>query len=109
MHTFVQSAPRTLRQRSRSASAAFPLPPSPPTLPEPPRTNSDVGMLPAQRILRLKAVCAIVGLAKATIYASMARGEFPRQVPLTGRSGAVGWLLSDIERWLAQRAGNKND
>lgn len=53
------------------------------------------------RILRLPAVEARVGLSRATIYRRVAAGDFPRPVPLGGK--AVGWRLSAILRWVAER------
>jgi prophage regulatory protein len=32
-------------------------------------------------------------------------GQFPRPIPLTAR--AVGWLQSDIEQWIAERAAKR--
>lgn len=53
------------------------------------------------RILRLPAVEARVGLSRATIYRRVAAGDFPRPVPLGGK--AVGWRLSAILQWMAER------
>lgn len=55
-----------------------------------------------QRILRLPEVRQSVGLARSTVYRLMETGEFPRPIPLGGRS--VGWLQSDIEAWLNEQA-----
>jgi prophage regulatory protein len=55
----------------------------------------------AKSILRLPAVKARTGLSRATIYARMAEGTFPRQVSLGER--AVGWIESQIEDWLTQQ------
>ncbi|MBF1839666.1 AlpA family phage regulatory protein [Pseudomonas aeruginosa] len=38
------------------------------------------------RVLRLNAVVLSTGLARSTIYKLVGSGEFPRPVPLTGRS-----------------------
>ena len=53
-------------------------------------------------ILRLPAVKARVGLSRSAIYLAMSRAEFPRSVQLGTR--AVGWLESEIEDWIRQRA-----
>lgn len=53
------------------------------------------------RILRRPDVEKAVGLSRSAIYAAMDRGEFPRPVRLGRR--AVGWHLSVIEGWLAER------
>jgi prophage regulatory protein len=53
------------------------------------------------RILRRPEVEARTTLSKSSIYAWMARGEFPRPVALGAR--LVGWRESDIEAWMAAR------
>lgn len=57
------------------------------------------------RVLRLKQVCAEVGLSRSTIYEMVARGAFPRPVKLTDRAvgGAVGWLSDQIAEWTESR------
>ena len=52
-------------------------------------------------ILRIHEVVALVGLSKATIYAMIAKGTFPKPVRLNER--AVGWRTSDIRDWLKTR------
>ena len=54
-----------------------------------------------ERILRLPAVLATVGVSKGRIYAWMAEGKFPRPVRLGVR--AVGWRKSEINEWLESR------
>jgi prophage regulatory protein len=46
--------------------------------------------------LRLPAVMRLTGLSRSTIYAMIARHEFPAPVKLGAR--AVAWRRSDIER-----------
>lgn len=53
------------------------------------------------RILRRPEVEAIVGLRRSMLYKLMAQGDFPRPIKLSER--AVGWRLSDIEAWQAER------
>jgi prophage regulatory protein len=53
------------------------------------------------RVLRRGEVEKRVGLSRATIYAMMADGRFPRPVRLGLR--AVGWPEDVIEAWLASR------
>lgn len=54
------------------------------------------------KILRLKEVKAVTGLSRSTIYAEMAKGEFPKQVQLTGNR-SVGWHESVIIQWIESR------
>jgi prophage regulatory protein len=56
----------------------------------------------ADRHLRRRDVEALTGLARSTLYALMAKGQFPRPVKLTGK--AVAWPESKISEWLANRA-----
>ncbi|HAY36874.1 MAG TPA: AlpA family transcriptional regulator [Bacteroidetes bacterium] len=52
-----------------------------------------------QRVLKLREVIEITGLSRSTIYAAMARSQFPNQVKLPGVR-RVGWYESDIRDWL---------
>jgi len=54
------------------------------------------------KILRLKEVKAMTGLSRSTIYAEIAKGEFPKQVQLTGNR-SVGWHESVIIQWIESR------
>lgn len=54
-----------------------------------------------ERVLRLPETSAMVGLKRASIYALMAEGRFPRPVRLSAR--AVAWRMSDLQRWLSER------
>ena len=58
--------------------------------------------LVAEKHLRRPAVQEITGLSRSSIYALMARGDFPKPVKLTGK--AVAWPESAIANWLASRA-----
>lgn len=49
-------------------------------------------------ILRLPKVKNKTGLARSTIYLRISQGTFPKPIALGGR--AVGWLESDIDKWL---------
>ena len=53
------------------------------------------------KVLRLDAVVLSTGLARSTIYKLIGSGEFPRPVPLTGRS--VGWIESEVVDWIRSR------
>ena len=56
----------------------------------------------ATEIWRLKKVKAVTGFeATSSLYAAMARGEFPRPVRLSGRS--VGWKSTAVQEWIASR------
>ncbi|HDZ5447650.1 AlpA family transcriptional regulator [Pseudomonas aeruginosa] len=58
------------------------------------------------RIIRLKEVVSSTGLARSTIYKLMGSGEFPRPVPIVGRS--VGWIESEIHEWIKGRIAQRD-
>lgn len=53
------------------------------------------------KILRLKAVMGMTGLARSTIYKYMSAGQFPKQTKLGLR--CVGWLCAEVEAWITER------
>jgi len=53
------------------------------------------------KLLRLKQVKETTGLSKSTIYARIAEGTFPKQIPLGPR--LVVWVESDIQNWIAEQ------
>jgi prophage regulatory protein len=57
------------------------------------------------RILREPEVRHRTGLSGPTIWRKEAEGAFPRRVKLGPRS--VGWLESEIEEWVRDRAANR--
>lgn len=61
--------------------------------------------------LRAPAVCKRLGVSRASIYAWIARGEFPAPVKLGPRLSA--WSLAEIEDWerarMAARAGHSSE
>lgn len=54
------------------------------------------------RIVRLKEIQQMTGLSRSTIYAQIAKGNFPKQIQLTeGRS--VGWHEQAVIEWIESR------
>jgi len=53
------------------------------------------------KLLRLPQVISVTGLSKSTIYARIAEGTFPKQVPLGPR--LVVWVESDIQNWISEQ------
>jgi prophage regulatory protein len=53
------------------------------------------------KLLRLPQVKSATGLSKSTIYARIAEGTFPKQVPIGPR--LVVWVESDIQNWIAEQ------
>lgn len=56
----------------------------------------------AKKFLRLPSVIDRTGYSRSSIYALVAKGEFPRMYRLGGR--AVAWLESEVEEWIDQRS-----
>lgn len=53
------------------------------------------------RMIRLREVVRRTGLSKSTIYSLIAKGTFPRGVPLARR--VVGWIESEVTDWIGER------
>lgn len=58
------------------------------------------------RVLRRREVEQRVGMARSSLYAAVARGEFPRPVKLGGRS--VAWIEREIAEWIAARIAERD-
>ena len=58
------------------------------------------------RVLRLKGTEEKVGIRRDAIYARIRKGKFPKPVKLGDR--ATGWLESELDEWIAQRAGERD-
>jgi len=72
-------------------------------------SHRDISKLPAEAVLRLPDVLALVGLSRASIYAKVAEHRFPSPIKLTEH--ASGWRLGDVRAWLADPTGwlGRND
>ncbi len=53
------------------------------------------------RIIKLPEVSHLTARKRSTIYSDIAKGIFPKPVPLGG--GRVGWLEHEVQDWIAQR------
>ena len=58
-------------------------------------------------ILRLPEVKQRSGLSRSSIYARIARGEFPRFIRLGANS--VGWNAAEIDQWIADRIAERDN
>lgn len=54
-----------------------------------------------RHLLRRQQVEALTGMARSTLYALIARGEFPAPIKLTGR--AVAWPSDVVGAWIDSR------
>jgi prophage regulatory protein len=58
-----------------------------------------------QKILRRPELERVTGLPRSTIYEKISRGEFPKPIPLSGRS--VGWLEGEVLDWQRARVAER--
>lgn len=58
------------------------------------------------RFLRLKDVCTETGMPVSTLYDQMAKGEFPRPVPISKRR--VAWLEPEVKQWKAKQIAKRD-
>lgn len=58
-------------------------------------------------IIRQKRLAEITGLSRSTIYNLISSGSFPKQISLGKR--AVGWLATEVDQWLQERASASRD
>lgn len=58
------------------------------------------------RLIRRKEVQAKTGMGASSIYAEMAKGNFPKAIPLSARR--VCWLESEVDAWITERIANRN-
>lgn len=57
-----------------------------------------------EALLKLPEVIKRTSLCRSLIYQMMKGGEFPKNIPIYGRS--VGWVESEIENWIQNRIKN---
>ena len=53
-------------------------------------------------IMRLPEVMRVICLSRASIYRMVEAGSFPRQFKIG--TAAVGWLRSEVQAWVSERA-----
>ena len=56
-------------------------------------------------IVRIPAVLAKTGLARSSLYAAIARGEFCQPVRLSART--VGFISTEVDAWIQERADQR--
>ena len=61
--------------------------------------NPETQIIP--ELLRVRDVCALVGLARSTIYALLSEDAFPAPVRVT--RAAIRWHHADIADWIQSR------
>lgn len=60
-----------------------------------------------QRVMRKPEVLNMTGLSDPTIWRMERDGKFPRRLRLGGNS--CGWLESEVNGWLADRAAEREE
>jgi len=68
-----------------------------------PSAHTKLVALGVDPAIRMPTAMAISGLGESQLFLMISRGEFPRPFKLTPRGRAVGWRLSTITGWLADR------
>jgi prophage regulatory protein len=53
------------------------------------------------KVLRLKDVMGVTGLARSTVYDYINKQQFPKPVSLGDR--AVGWVEQEVQDWISER------
>lgn len=56
---------------------------------------------PREALLRLSDVQARTGISRSQLFELIRKGEFPKPIPLVGRTRA--WVESDVSGWIADR------
>lgn len=59
------------------------------------------------KILRLRDVMAVTGLARSTVYDFINNSDFPKPVQLGDR--AVGWVEQEVMTWIEQRVQKRDE
>ena len=63
-------------------------------------------MIVDKAILRCREVVKYCGLSRATIERRVREGEFPKPIPLGGKS--KGWLVEEINEWLQSQVNARD-
>ncbi len=59
------------------------------------------------RLIRLKEVMNVTGLARATVYKYIKQSQFPASVSLGDR--AVAWVESEVEEWILDKIEERDE
>lgn len=71
-------------------------------------TNTSIPAIPGDCVLRFDEVRQKTGLCRAHVHALAAQGRFPKPLKLVPGGRASGWLLSEIDQWIAERAAARD-
>jgi prophage regulatory protein len=59
-----------------------------------------------QKIMRRPEVEQVLGLPRSTLYDMIARGQFPKPIPLSRRR--VGWVAAEVAAFQARRIAERD-
>jgi prophage regulatory protein len=63
---------------------------------------------PLHKIIRRRDLPEFTGLQRTQLSELIARGEFPRPIPLSDSGRAVGWLWHEVVGWQRQRLAKRD-
>lgn len=72
------------------------------------KTNPPLQTIPGDCVLRFAEVRQKTGLCRAHVHALAAQNRFPKPLKLVPDGRASGWLLSEINAWISERAAERN-
>lgn len=61
-----------------------------------------------QQLLRIPEVLRQTGLKRSTLYAALAKNEFPKPLKLNSSGRAVAFLQSEVDSWIEQRVQQRD-
>lgn len=67
-----------------------------------------IPIIPGDCVLRFDEVRKKTRLCRAHCHALAAQGRFPKPLKLVSGGRASGWLLSEIETWIADRVAERD-
>jgi len=70
------------------------------------RAGVIVGNGPDERLVRMRELQRLVGLARSTIHRLVAQGRFPQPVHPLGNKVAA-WRMSEVSAWISDRCDGK--
>ena len=56
------------------------------------------------KVIRHADVCKKLGISAASLFEMISRGDFPKPFPIIPQGRSVGWLESEVDAWIMQRA-----
>lgn len=72
-------------------------------------TDTSSSVTPGDCVLRFDEVRQKTGLCRAHVHSLAAQGRFPKPLKLVPGGRASGWLLSEIDAWIAERAAERDN